>query len=114
MYRSGSGSGSCSGSESFYHHAKIVRKTLIPYYFVTLFDFLSLKNDVNVASKSNKQKKLWRKIIFFADILKVNDENIRIRIQDPGSRSGSISQRHGSADPDPDSPQNVMEASKPP
>ena len=27
-------------------------------YFVTLFDFLSLKNDVNVASKSNKQKKL--------------------------------------------------------
>jgi hypothetical protein len=25
---------------------------------VTLFDFLSLKNDVNVASKSNKQKKL--------------------------------------------------------
>ncbi len=34
---------------------KIVRKT---YYFVTLFDFVSLKNDVNVASKSNKQKKL--------------------------------------------------------
>jgi hypothetical protein len=25
---------------------------------VTLFDFLSLKNDVNVPSKSNKQKKL--------------------------------------------------------
>jgi hypothetical protein len=39
------------------------------FYFVTLFDFLSLKNDVNVASKSNKQK--------------VNDENSRIRIQDP-------------------------------
>jgi hypothetical protein len=33
--RYGSGSGSCSGS--FYHHAKIIRKTLIP----TLFDFLS-------------------------------------------------------------------------
>jgi hypothetical protein len=31
---------------------------IIMYYFVTLFDFLSLKNDVNVASKSNKQKKL--------------------------------------------------------
>jgi hypothetical protein len=62
--RYGSGSGSCSGSGSgsFYHHAKIVRKTLIEvdsYYFVTLFDFLSLKNDVNVASKSNKQKKLY-------------------------------------------------------
>jgi hypothetical protein len=51
----GSGSGSCSGSGSFYLHAKIIRKTL---YFVTLFDFLSLKNDINVASKSNKQKKL--------------------------------------------------------
>jgi hypothetical protein len=34
------------------------------YYFVTLFDFLSLKNDVNVASKSKKQKKLCQKICF--------------------------------------------------
>jgi hypothetical protein len=25
------------------------------------------------------------------------------------SRSGSVSQRHGSADPDPDPPQNVMD-----
>ncbi len=40
------------GSGSFYHHAKIVRKTLIP----TFCDFLSLKNDVNVPSKSNKQE----------------------------------------------------------
>jgi hypothetical protein len=58
--RYGSGSGSCSGSGSgsFCHHAKIVRKNLVSYYFGTLFDFLSLKNDVNVASKSNKQKKL--------------------------------------------------------
>jgi hypothetical protein len=31
---------------------------------VILFDFLSLKNDVNVASKSNKQKKLCSKISF--------------------------------------------------
>jgi hypothetical protein len=38
---------------------KIVKKpNLDSYYFVTLFDFLSLKNGVNVASKSNKQKKL--------------------------------------------------------
>ena len=29
------------------------------YYFVTLFDFLSLKNGVYAASKSNKQKKLY-------------------------------------------------------
>ncbi len=31
---------------------------------MTLFDFLSLKNDVNVASKSNKQIKLCKKISF--------------------------------------------------
>jgi hypothetical protein len=30
-------------------------KNLDFYYFVTHFDFLSLKNDVNVPSKSNKQ-----------------------------------------------------------
>ena len=29
------------------------KKNLDSYYFVTLFDFLSLKNDVIVASKSN-------------------------------------------------------------
>jgi hypothetical protein len=33
-------------------------KNLDSYYFVTLFDFLSMKNDVNVPSKRNKQKKL--------------------------------------------------------
>ena len=33
-----------------------------------IYDFLSLKNDVNVASKSNKQKNL-------VAILKVSDEN---------------------------------------
>jgi hypothetical protein len=56
----GSESGSTSqgyGSGSFYHHAKIVRKNLDSFHFVTLFDFLSLKNDVNVPSKSNKKKK---------------------------------------------------------
>ncbi len=44
------------GSGSFYHHAKIVRKTLIPTVLWLLNDLLSLKNDVNVPSKSNKQK----------------------------------------------------------
>ncbi len=34
------------------------KKNLDSYYFVTLFDFLSLKYDVNVPSKSNEQKKL--------------------------------------------------------
>jgi hypothetical protein len=51
-------------SGSFYHIAKLVRKTLIPTVLRLLFDFLSLKNDVNVASKSNKQKKLCLKISF--------------------------------------------------
>ncbi len=34
-----------------------VRKTLILTIFRLLFDFLSMKIDVNVPSKSNKQKK---------------------------------------------------------
>jgi hypothetical protein len=55
-------SGSCSGS--FYHQAKIVRKTSIPTVLWLLYDFLSLKNVVNLASKSNKQKKGEKNIIF--------------------------------------------------
>ncbi len=49
----------CCGSGSFYHQARIVRKTLIPNVLWLLCDVLSLKNDVNVPlpSKSNKQKK---------------------------------------------------------
>jgi hypothetical protein len=39
---------------AIYHLAKIVRKTLIPAVLWLLLDFLSLKNDVNVSSKSNK------------------------------------------------------------
>ncbi len=38
--------------------SKNSKKNLESYYFVTPFDFLSLKNNVNVASKSNKQTKL--------------------------------------------------------
>ncbi len=51
------------GSGSFYYQAKIVRKTLVPTVLWLLYDFLSLKNDVNVPSKSNKQKQIiccWR------------------------------------------------------
>jgi hypothetical protein len=50
---------------------KLVRKTLIPTVLRLLFDFLSLKNDVNVVSKSNMQdgnKKLfffWFIILLF-------------------------------------------------
>ncbi len=48
----------------FYHHAKIIGKTLNSTILWLFFDFLSLKNDVNVASKSNKQKKLCSKNSF--------------------------------------------------
>jgi hypothetical protein len=37
---------------------KYGKKNLDSFYFVTLFDFLSLKNYVNVPSNSTKQKKL--------------------------------------------------------
>ncbi len=61
----GSGSNSTrSGSGSFYHQAKIVRKTFIPAVLFLLYNLLSLKNNVNVASKSNKQKNLDKKGIF--------------------------------------------------
>jgi hypothetical protein len=52
------------------------KKNLDSCYFVILFDFLSLKKDVNVPSKSNKLKK---KNYFSVGILKVYDENSRIR-----------------------------------
>jgi hypothetical protein len=48
------------GSGSFHHQAKIVRKTLIPTVLRLHYDFLYLKNYVNVPSKSrvgNEQKK---------------------------------------------------------
>ncbi len=52
-----------------------------------------MKNDVIVPSKSNKQKKLGKKI-FFVGVLKVTDEK--------GSGSRFVSQKDGSANPDPD------------
>jgi hypothetical protein len=60
----GSGSGSTSqrygsGSGFFYHKAKIVGKTLISTVLWLFFDFLSLKNDVKVPSKSTKQKNFF-------------------------------------------------------
>jgi hypothetical protein len=50
--RYSSGSGSRPGS--FHDKAKTVRRTLFPAV-LWLYDLLSLKNDVNVASKRNKQ-----------------------------------------------------------
>ncbi len=53
---------------------------------MTFWDFLSVKNDVNVpvTSKSNKQKKLRKKVTG----------------KRAGSGFGSVSQRYGSKDPD--------------
>jgi hypothetical protein len=48
-YKSGFG----SGYGSFNHQAKIVTKTFIHPVLGLLYDFLSMKNDVNVASKNN-------------------------------------------------------------
>jgi hypothetical protein len=54
-------------SGSFCHKATLLRKNLIPAVLGLLYDYLSLKNDVNVASKSNKQKSVtnpqhWQKL----------------------------------------------------
>jgi hypothetical protein len=74
--RYGSGSGSCSGSGSgsFYHHAKIVRKTLIPtmkWLFLTFCLWKMMQMELQkVISRKNCVKKLvfcwhlegqWRK-----------------------------------------------------
>ncbi len=53
------------GTGSFHHQAKIVRKNFISTLLWLLYDLLSLKNDVNVPSKSNKQKKTGEKFFFF-------------------------------------------------
>jgi hypothetical protein len=58
--------------------------------------WLFLKNGVNVALKSNKQKKLCYKISFL-----LASWRSMTKIAGSWSESGSISQRHGSADPDP-------------
>ncbi len=76
--------------------SKNSKKNLDSYCFVTLFLYCSFKNDVNLPSKSNKQKN-FTKNLFFVGNLMVNDNSRS------GSESGSrsISQRQGSTDPDP-------------
>jgi hypothetical protein len=79
--------------------SKNSKKNLDFYCFVIFFYFFSLKNDVNEPSKIKIQK-IFFSNYFFVGVLNVNDENSRIRIR-------TISQRHGSADPDLDPHQNV-------
>ncbi len=73
-----------------------------------LFDFLSLKNDVKVPSKSTMQKNFLKVFSFllasWRSMMKIEGSG---SASGSASGSGSISQRHGSADPDPH--QNVMD-----
>ncbi len=83
---SGSGSisqkyGSRSGSGFFYHHAKIVRKTLFSTALWLLFDFLSLKMLYMYLQKVISIKNFLTNISFFVGILKFNDKNSRILIR---------------------------------
>ncbi len=80
-------------SGSFDHQTKIVRKTFICTVLRLLYDFLSLKNDVNVPSKRKRQKKLETKIISLA--------SWRSLTKRAESEAGSVRQKYGSADPDP-------------
>jgi hypothetical protein len=82
-----------SGSGSFYHQAKIVRKSLISTALWLLYDFLLLKNDVNVVAKKRRKKS------FLVAILKVTEDNSRIQIRLSEVRiceSGSVPKCHGS------------------
>ncbi len=102
-YRQCSGSGSISqryGSGSFYHQAKIVRKTLIPtilWLFLTFYLWKMMSLYLQKVISRQLSKKL-----FLIGILKVNDENSRIRIHQSeawirGSGAGSTPKCHGSA-----------------
>jgi hypothetical protein len=85
------------GSGSFYHQAKIVRKTWIPTVSRLLFDFLSLKIRT-VPSKVISRKTLPKKLVFCWR-LEGNDENRRIRIHYSEAwicGSGSTPKSHGS------------------
>jgi hypothetical protein len=52
------------GSGFFNQQAKKVRKTLIFTILMLLYDFLSIKTDINVPSISKKQKNFGKKHIF--------------------------------------------------
>ncbi len=91
--RSGSGSG------SFPLLSKNCRKSLISAVYWLLYNFLSLKTDVNVPSQRNKQKNLEKTYFLFASWKPMTKR--------AGSRSGS--HWYGSGDPDADPHQNVAD-----
>ncbi len=75
-----------SGSGSFYHQAKIVRKTLIPTAVTSLWLFI-FKNDLNVPSKSKKQKSYKKHSFLLASWRSMTKK----------AGSGSTPKCHGSA-----------------
>ncbi len=83
--------------------SKNSKKNFDFYCFATFFDFLFLKNDINLPSKSNKQKNFSIYLVFFWRLeSQWRIENSRIRIHSSeasirGSRSGSTTQFNGSA-----------------
>ncbi len=91
--------GSGSGSGSFDHHAKIVRKTLITTVLWLLHDFLASKNDVNVlskTSKSNEQKNFEKKKKYL-----LTSWRSLTKIAGSGSESGALVRGIYPPDPDP-------------
>ncbi len=71
---------------------------------MTSFGLFIFKNNVNVPSKIDKQKNLFFKLVFCWRLVGQWRKRAGSGSE---SGSGSISQRHGSADPDPH--QNVMD-----
>jgi hypothetical protein len=71
--------------------SKNSKKNIDSNCFVTFYDFLSLKNDVNVHAKSDNQKNCFL----------LTSCRTLTKIAGSGFASGSFSQRYGSTDPDP-------------
>jgi hypothetical protein len=84
--------GSGSGSGSFHHQANIVRKTLMSTFEWLLYDFLSLKKNVNVPMFR------IRRIRMFLALPDPHPDPL-VRGTDPSIRiaSGSVPKCHGSA-----------------
>ena len=76
-----------NGSGKFRILLSSSKKNLDSYCFLTFYEFISLKNDVNIALKSYKQRTFKTKKRSLTKIAR--------------SGSGSVSQRYGFANPDP-------------
>ncbi len=86
-----------SESGSLYYQAKIVRKTLIPTS-LPLCDFFMTFLPLEKWGFKEQKNRAKKKKIFLVVILKVTDENSRIRSRSrvgSGSESGSVSQGYG-------------------